>query len=166
MWFLNTGLGFRAMQLQQADAVLQRKHVCGEGLLKCLLGSILLAFTFSSYAREMTVTVTAYCACQKCCSEKATGITASGKVPREGITVAGPRRIKFGTRVQIEGVGERLVQDRLAKRYDNRFDVYFSDHEEAVRFGKRRLKVKIVPIRPAVEAVSQNGVGKKKEGET
>jgi 3D (Asp-Asp-Asp) domain-containing protein len=104
----------------------------------------LLLGAFSAGAGEITATVTAYCSCPKCCNRWSGGPTASGKLPREGVTVAAPRRLKFGTRIYIEGVGERLVQDRLAKRYDNRFDVYFNDHDVATRFGKRQLKVKVI----------------------
>jgi len=90
-------------------------------------------------------TVTAYCACEKCCGRWSGGPTASGKMPKPGITVARPRSIPFGTRVLIEGVGERVVQDRLARKYDGRFDLYFSSHKEALRFGKRTLQVRILP---------------------
>ena len=65
-------------------------------------------------------------------------------MPKPGITVAGPRSIPFGTRVWIEGVGVRVVQDRLARKYDGRFDVFFASHKEALRFGKRSLKVKVL----------------------
>lgn len=89
-------------------------------------------------------TVTAYCPCSKCCGRWSGGPTASGKMPVAGITVAGPRSIPFGTRVWIEGVGVRVVQDRLARKYDGRFDLYFATHAEALRFGKRSLKVKVL----------------------
>ena len=89
-------------------------------------------------------TVTAYCPCKVCCGQWAGGPTASGRMPVAGITVAGPRSIPFGTRVWIEGVGVRVVQDRLARKYDGRFDLYFATHAEALRFGKRSLKVKVL----------------------
>ena len=92
----------------------------------------------------MTIWVTAYCCCRLCCGEDAHGITASGAIPREGLTCAAPRRIAFGTVLMIPGVGSRVVQDRLAHRYDNRVDVYVKRHEDAVRFGKRRLRVEVV----------------------
>ena len=96
-------------------------------------------------AKAELYTVTAYCACARCCGKWSGGPTASGKMPQAGVTVAGPRSIPFGTRVLIEGVGERVVQDRLARKYDGRFDVFFASHKEALRFGKRTLKVRILP---------------------
>ncbi len=90
-------------------------------------------------------TVTAYCPCVKCCGPWAGGKTASGQRPRPGLTVAGPRAVPFGTRIQIAGVGERVVQDRLARAYDHRFDIYFSNHQTARRFGTRRLAIRFLP---------------------
>lgn len=87
-------------------------------------------------------TVTAYCNCEKCCGKWSKyNKTASGHTPKQGITVAGPRKYKFGTKIQIEGVGERVIQDRLAKKYDNRIDLFFESHKEALKFGKRSLAV-------------------------
>ena len=89
-------------------------------------------------------TVTAYCACTKCCGVMGgTGITASGRRAQQGATVAASRRIPFGTRLRIEGVGIRVVQDRLAARYDDRVDIYFERHEDAMKFGKKKLNVRI-----------------------
>ncbi len=86
-------------------------------------------------------TVTAYCACKACTGYNSGGPTASGAMPRQGVTVAAPRSIRFGTILDIEGVGRRVVQDRLAMAYDNRIDVFFRSHVEARRFGTRRLRV-------------------------
>ena len=78
--------------------------------------------------------VTAYCACTICCGPNAKGITASGKRPIEGITIAASRQYHFGTKVAING-HVYIVQDRLAKKYDNRVDIYFNRHSDAKKFG-------------------------------
>lgn len=109
-----------------------------------LIAALAIAAQTLHAQRVEVFTVTAYCHCARCCG-RAAQPTASGKMPRAGVTVAGPRRIPLGTRVRIEGVGERVVQDRLARRYDNRFDVFFASHDEARRFGKRRLRILIHP---------------------
>lgn len=85
--------------------------------------------------------VTAYCACKICCGPNASGLAANGQPPREGITIAASRSIPFGTRIYIPSVGWRVVQDRLAKKYDSRIDVYFKSHQQAKKFGKRKEKV-------------------------
>lgn len=86
---------------------------------------------------------TAYCACTKCCGPHAAGITASGKTPVQGITIAASRSIPLGTRVEINR-HVYIVEDRLAKKFDNRFDIYFSRHEDAKRYGIRTNFVTIL----------------------
>ena len=91
-------------------------------------------------AKETTAaTVTAYCACRLCCGKGAKGITASGKPPVQGRTVAASRSIPLGTRIHIEGIGWHVVEDRLAKKYDGRVDVYFKLHSDAIKFGRQKL---------------------------
>ena len=103
-----------------------------------------LLLLLAGCATASAATVTAYCACTKCCGVMGgTGITASGKQARQGVTVAASRSIPLGTRVHIEGLGVRVVQDRLARRFDSRVDVFFAKHADAVKFGKKTLNVRI-----------------------
>ena len=88
-------------------------------------------------------TITGYCACPKCCGKNAKGITAAGTRPMQGRTVAASRSIPLGTRIHIEGIGWRVVEDRTAKRFDGRVDIYFRSHDEAKKFGKRKLQITI-----------------------
>ncbi len=69
---------------------------------------------------------------------------ASGHAPIAGITCAAPRSIPLGTRLYIDGVGERIVTDRTARRYDGRVDLFMGDRRAAVKWGKRWRKVWIV----------------------
>lgn len=99
-----------------------------------------------------TYIVTAYCSCSWCCGTNSQHkLTASGIFPAQGITIAAPRSIPFGTRLHIEGVGWRVVEDRLAKKYDNRIDIYYKSHNEAKKFGKRKLIVKTLGTPPAIQ---------------
>jgi len=93
----------------------------------------------------LAATLTAYCACRTCCGANAAhGITASGVAPRQGITVAASRNIPFGSRVII-GTHTFIVQDRLAKRFDNRIDIFFNSHADARKFGiTRGVRVMVV----------------------
>ena|SRR5882672_5419596 len=99
----------------------------------------------SAHADENTrlYTVTAYCHCAKCCG-RAGQPAANGKMPTAGVTAAGPRAVPFGTRLIIEGLGERIVQDRQLKRFDDRIDIFMPDHESALKFGVRKLHVTLV----------------------
>lgn len=88
-------------------------------------------------------TVTAYCPCVKCCG-KSNGITASGIKAVEGVTVAMNKSIPFGTKVYIDGVGERIVQDRGGAIKGNRIDLYFDSHQKALNFGRQTKEVTIM----------------------
>ena len=87
--------------------------------------------------------VTAYCSCVKCCG-KSNGITASGEKAVEGVTVAMNKSIPFGTKIYIDGVGERIVQDRGGAIKGNRIDLYFDTHQEALNFGRQTKEVMIL----------------------
>ncbi|HEX3800198.1 MAG TPA: 3D domain-containing protein [Verrucomicrobiae bacterium] len=65
-------------------------------------------------------------------------------MPIAGVTIAGPRNIPLGTRVYIQGLGVRVVTDRLAHRFDNRFDIFMPDHQTAQHFGLQKLTITIL----------------------
>lgn len=88
-------------------------------------------------------TITAYCACVKCCG-KTDGITASGVKAVEGVTIATDKSIPFGTKIYIDGVGERVVQDRGGAITGNRIDLYFDNHQSALNFGRQTKQVTIL----------------------
>ncbi len=69
-------------------------------------------------------------------------VTASGKRVFDGL-VACPRSFAFGTRFKI---GERTYEcfDRLHRKYDDRFDIWMSSKDAALRFGKRQIQVEVL----------------------
>lgn len=87
--------------------------------------------------------ITAYCPCVKCCG-KTDKITASGVEATEGVTIATDKSIPFGTKIYINGVGERIVQDRGGAIKNNRIDLYFDSHQEALNFGRQIKQVTIM----------------------
>jgi 3D (Asp-Asp-Asp) domain-containing protein len=72
------------------------------------------------------------------------GITASGEHVREDYTIACPPSMAFGTRLDIEGVGERVCTDRGGAIKEGRLDVYIAELEEARQFGRQWLNVRII----------------------
>lgn len=86
---------------------------------------------------------TAYCSCFHCCPVSSKGLCANGKLPKEGRTIAASRSIPLGSSVIIKD-HEYIVEDRLAKKYDSRFDIYFASHKDALRYGKRTNTVTII----------------------
>ena len=87
--------------------------------------------------------ITAYCPCVQCCG-KSDGITASGDKATEGVTVAMDKSMPFGTKIYIDGVGERIVQDRGGAIKGNRIDLYFDSHQDALNFGRQTKQVTII----------------------
>lgn len=94
--------------------------------------------------------ITAYCSCEKCCGEWAknrpNGIVygAAGVELKAGVSCASP--LPLGTVVEVEGLGEYIVQDRPAqwvidKYGENQIDIYFDSHEAASAFGLKQLNV-------------------------
>lgn len=73
--------------------------------------------------------ITGYDTCARCCG-KTDGITASGEKAVVGVTCAGPKSLPFGTRIWIDGIGERVVQDRGGAINGQHIDVLCSDHAE------------------------------------
>lgn len=71
-------------------------------------------------------------------------LTANGSIATAGITAACPRKYKFGTRIKIDGKIYEC-QDRLAKRYDSRFDIFTAESlKEAFKWGKQLKHVEIL----------------------
>jgi len=92
------------------------------------------------------LTVVAYCSCYKCCGKWAKyNLTANGNSPKQGITCAASRKIPFNTKLNIEGVGVRIVQDRPAIRNDHKIEIYYYLHNDAKIFGVKQLRVEIMP---------------------
>lgn len=73
--------------------------------------------------------ITGYDLCYACCG-KTDGITASGTYAQVGRTIATSSEFAFGTRLYIEGIGERVVEDRGGAISGGRIDVLCNSHEE------------------------------------
>lgn len=80
--------------------------------------------------------LTAYCACSECCG-KEDGITATGTVAQEGVTIAvDPDVIPLGSWVEING-HQYHAEDIGGGVIGNHIDIYFDSHEAADMFGVR-----------------------------
>ena len=91
---------------------------------------------------EVEMNISAYCPCEKCCGRFADGITASGK-PAKGKLIAAPSNYAFGTKMDVPGYGEALVEDRGGAIKGNKIDLLFSTHQEALNWGRQQLTVKV-----------------------
>lgn len=95
----------------------------------------------------ISMRVTAYCPCEKCCGEWADGVTANGHVIEPGdFFVAADSRFPFGTEMLIEGYNTSntvKVYDRGGAIKGNKLDVFFHTHQEALEWGVRYIDVKV-----------------------
>lgn len=78
--------------------------------------------------------------------DKNYGITASGAHTKEGVTVsADPKVLPMGTKIYIEGVGERIVQDTGSAIKGKKLDLFIEDLDTALEFGrKKNIRVRII----------------------
>ena len=76
-----------------------------------------------------TYYITGYDICYSCC-EKVDGITASGTYATVGRTIAAPSNFAFGTKLYIDGIGERVVEDRGGSISGQRLDVLCYNHSD------------------------------------
>ena len=85
--------------------------------------------------------LTAYCPCAVCCG-KDNGITATGTVAQEGVTIAvDPDVIPLGSWVEIDGHTYH-AEDVGGAVNGNHIDIYFNSHDAAWDFGRRYANVR------------------------
>lgn len=104
--------------------------------MNVLLTVALLCSGFASGFSEYEAT--AYCL---------KGKTASGMITRSGIIAADPRVLKLGTTVYIRAgrhSGEYIVRDTGRHIKGRRIDIWIKNRKEALQFGRRSVRVKIL----------------------
>lgn len=117
---------------------------------------------FTRIPKIITMEVTAYCACEKCCGwrlnrngeavyaygprkgkPKIVGMTAGGTKAKPGVIAADISIYPMGTIMYIEGYGYGRVEDSGSAIIGNHIDLFFKDHESAMNWGKQTMKVKV-----------------------
>jgi 3D (Asp-Asp-Asp) domain-containing protein len=75
------------------------------------------------------------------------GRTASGQMVAKGLIAADPRHLPLGTRVRLEAgsySGEYVVADTGSMVRGRRIDIWTPTSREAMRFGKRMVKLTVL----------------------
>ncbi len=96
------------------------------------------------FDRAIEVSATAYCPCAICCGPNANGITATGIPAGKGVIAVDPRVIPLGTRVYVDGYGYAVAADVGSAIKQNKIDVCFDTHDEALAWGLKKTKVYIL----------------------
>ena len=78
------------------------------------------------------------------CGKYADGYTSIGLKAGYGIVAVDPRVIPMRTRLFIEGYGYAIAGDIGSAIKGNRIDLGFDTYQEAIRFGRKRVKVYIL----------------------
>lgn len=103
----------------------------------------LLAENFILPKGSFVVNASAYTAAADECG-KSDGITASGKKVQANHTLACPKSYKMGTKIEIDGMGTYVCEDRGGAIKGNHFDIYMPTKAEAFSFGRRNLIAMVV----------------------
>lgn len=110
------------------------------------VGSRVMVMSRSGYRgnRILEMEATAYDAGPKSTGRWADGRTATGKKARYGIVAVDPEVIPLGTRMFIEGYGYAVAEDVGGAIKGLRIDLFFESRSEALKFGRRTVKVYIL----------------------
>lgn len=88
------------------------------------------------FSRSLVVTATAY--------SHTGGRTYSGTVPAKGTVAVDPQVIPLGSKLYIEGYGLGRALDVGSAIKGERIDVFLDTEREAVRWGRRKVKVYVL----------------------
>lgn len=101
------------------------------------------------YACKLTAYTNSYESTGKNPGDKGYGITASGRVAKEGLTVAvDPALIPLHSVVYIPGIGPRYAEDTGGAVKGTHIDVFFNDDQTARNFGVKQANVYIIEEGP------------------
>ncbi|MCP3922805.1 MAG: hypothetical protein GY714_09495 [Desulfobacterales bacterium] len=66
-------------------------------------------------------------------------------LPEDGSIAADTKYYPFGTRMYVPGYGYGVVEDRgSAIKGPNRIDLYYNSHNEALKWGRKKIGVEIL----------------------
>ena len=111
------------------------------GVVKEGLRGIHLASRGATSRRTLTMIATGYSASE---NRRWGGKTATGRPARFGVVAVDPRFIKLGTRVYVEGYGIAIAADTGGAIKGRRIDLCFNSRAEAMRVGRKSVKVTIL----------------------
>ncbi|NLK53229.1 MAG: DUF348 domain-containing protein [Syntrophomonadaceae bacterium] len=103
------------------------------------MGTISRGGTEYRYSRAIDAVATAYCP-----TDVGGNRTAIGLKPKRGIVAVDPRVIPLGTKVYVENYGPALAADTGGSIKGNRVDIFVDSHQEAVSWGRRRVRVYVL----------------------
>lgn len=115
-------------------------------LIEILILIFLLGTTPQAEQAFVIVKATGYCPCEKCCGIHADGFTCMGDKAGKGCIAIDPRgNFSMGDTAYVDGYGFGVFNDvGGAIKGDNRVDLCFGTHQEALDWGVRYVALWIV----------------------
>ncbi|MEW6724219.1 MAG: G5 domain-containing protein [Bacillota bacterium] len=107
-------------------------------------GTIKVGGETLAFSRQLTVTATAYTPGPESTGPYSDGFTAIGLKAQRGIIAVDPRVISLRTRVYVEGYGLAIAGDVGGAIRGQRIDVCVDTVAEALRWGRRTVRVYIL----------------------
>jgi 3D (Asp-Asp-Asp) domain-containing protein len=87
------------------------------------------------------------------------GVTASGEYTHRHVVAADPALLPLGTRIKVTRAGrysgEYVVADTGSKIEGRRLDIYLPSEAACRKFGKRRVKVKVIQLGDGTQATTK-----------
>lgn len=96
------------------------------------------------YVDVLDMEATAYYPGPESTGEWADGYTFTGLRAGKGVVAVDPSIIPLGTRLYVPGYGEAIAADIGGAIKGYRIDLGFDTYEEAIRYGRRKVKVYIL----------------------
>ena len=96
------------------------------------------------YVEVKVMEATAYYPGPESCGKWADGYTYTGKKAGYGVVAVDPKVIRLGTQLYIEGYGRAEAADIGGAIKGNKIDLCYETYQEALRFGRKKIKVYIL----------------------
>ena len=115
-------------------------------MIEILILACLMSITLRAQPLWVIVKATGYCPCEICCGKFADGFTAMGDKAGRGCIAIDPKKnFHMGTTVYVEGYGFGVFNDvGGAIKGNNRIDLCFETHQEALDWGVRYVILWII----------------------
>jgi 3D (Asp-Asp-Asp) domain-containing protein len=137
----------RVVRIWKQDGKETGREIIGHKVLKSRQDGVLMRGTGGLTSRGggirncMIMEATAYDPGPISCGKYADGYTAIGMKAEKGVVAVDPRVIPMRTRLYVEGYGLAIAADVGGAIKGNRIDLCFPTYQEALRYGRRTVKV-------------------------
>lgn len=140
----------RVVRIWEKDGEETQRTVIEEKVLEPTRATVVMRGTLGlttrggNWRRPLRMIATGYEPGPRSCGRYASGRTAIGLEARKGVAAVDDRVIPLRTRLYIPGYGFAIAGDRGSAIKGMRIDLCFDTYREAIRWGRRRVKVYVL----------------------